>query len=137
MDLKSNVKVSPGYGPVAAAIADNTPMVTAILDTANWDSNTLAVVSGILADAGAEFTLLLEDGDAANLSDAAPVADADLIGTEAAASFIQSDDGVARTLGYKGKRRYLRATLTPTNNASVAPFAMLWLQANPRKAPAT
>lgn len=134
MDLHSNIKFSQAFGPVAA-IADNTPYVSAILDTANFETNGVVIKSGVLGDAGAEFTALLEEGDAANLSDAAAVADADLIGTEAGASFIQSDDNACKKLGYKGRKRYIRLTLTPANNAASAFFDATWYQANARKAP--
>ena len=134
MDLNNNLKIVPGYGPVAP-ITDNTPMVTAILDTRNFDSNMLAIVAGTLADADATFTLLVEEGDAANLSDAAAVVDNDLIGLESQASFTFADDGVTKKIGYKGKKNYIRATLTPANNTGSAPFTMVWIQGNGRKLP--
>jgi hypothetical protein len=65
---------------------------------------------------------LLEEGDAANLSDAAAVADADMVsqanGTapETAAAFTFADDGETRAIGYIGSKRYIRLTLTPANN---------------------
>lgn len=134
MDLHSNIKFTPAINP-AAAVSDDTPFVSSILDTAGFDTNGIQIQSGTLADAAATWTALLEEGDAANMSDAAAVADSDLIGTEAAASFTQADDNACKKLGYKGKKRYLRLTLTPAGNASSSFFSATWYQANPRKAP--
>ncbi len=102
------------------SVADNTALVGAIIDRKDFESLTYLILTGSLGDAGAEFTVLLEEGDVSNLSDAAAVADADLLGTEALASFIQSDDNKCFKLGYRGAKRYTRLTITPTNNATAS-----------------
>lgn len=50
-----------------------------IIDRQGYDSLTYLIATGSIADADVTFTVLLEEGDAANLSDAAAVADADMI----------------------------------------------------------
>jgi hypothetical protein len=52
------------------------------------------------------------------MSDAAAVADAQLIGTEALAAFAFGDDNEMRKLGYIGGKRYSRLTITPVGNNS-------------------
>lgn len=135
MDLHSNIKVSRAIAPVAA-ITDNTPWVSAILDTQNYDTNELVLLAGSLADADATFTTLLEESNDSGMSGANAVADADLIGLESEASFTFADDNVTKKLGYKGGKRYIRATVTPANNTGSAFMAGLWIQANGRKTPA-
>ncbi len=103
-----------------ASVADNTAQVGEIVDSKGFNSLTYLIATGSLADADATFTVLLEDGDAANLSDAVAVADAYLLGTEALASFIFSDDNKCFKLGYIGNKRYTRLTITPGGNASAA-----------------
>ena len=103
-----------------ASVADNTAQVGEIVDSKGFNSLTYLIATGSLADADATFTVLLEDGDAANLSDAAAVADAYLLGTEALSSFIFSDDNKCFKLGYIGNKRYTRLTITPGGNASAA-----------------
>lgn len=117
------------------SVADNTALVGEIIDRKGFESLTYLILTGSLGDAGAEFTALLEEGDAANLSDAAAVPDGDLIGTEALASFIQSDDNKCYKLGYKGSKRYTRLTITPTNNATAALIAATALLGHPANAP--
>ena len=81
--------------------------------------------------------MLFEDGDAANLSDAAAVADAYLLGTEALASFTFADDkqGVRR-LATSAPSVTSRVTITPANNAAGNIFiAGVWLLGHPNSAP--
>ncbi len=132
-DLSSKVHPLKVITPVV--VADNTAQVGSIIDRQGYDSLTYLIVTGTLADADATFTVLLEEGDAANLSDAAPVADADLIGTEALASFTFADDAETRKLGYKGNKRYTRLTLTPSGNSGNAPIAAIALLGHPALAP--
>jgi hypothetical protein len=103
-----------------ASVADETAQVGQIIDVKGYNSLTYLIATGSLADADATFTVLLEDGAAADMSDAAAVADAYLLGTEALASFIFSDDNKVFKLGYVGNKRYTRLTITPGANASAA-----------------
>lgn len=133
-DLHNNIHIRRAISP-AAAVTDNTAMVSQICDTAGYESVELVLASGSLADVDATFTLLLEHGDASNLSDAAAVPDADLLGTEAVGSFTFADDDEPRKLGYVGTKRYLRATVTPANNAGNAFISAVWVLANARHKP--
>jgi hypothetical protein len=126
-DLVNGFNPSIALAPLATALNDNTQQVTTTLDLQGSHAATLFLLTGTLADAGAEFVTTLYEGNAANMSDEAAVADADLIGTEELASFNQSADNKAFKLGYKGNKRYIRAKITVTNNASAAPLAGMWL----------
>ena len=68
-DLHNNI-IWRGISP-AAAVTDNTPFVSQIVDLQGYDAAEFVILTGSLADADATFTTLLEHGDAANLSDAA------------------------------------------------------------------
>lgn len=116
-------------------VTDNTAQVGTIIDRQGYDALTYFIVTGTLADADATFAVLLEEGDAANLSDAAPVDDADLIGTEALAGFTFADDGETRKLGYRGNKRYTRLTITPSGNTGNAPIAAIAVLGRPAVAP--
>lgn len=132
-DLHNHLKFVRAISPVS--VADNTALVSQVIDRLGFESLELVIATGTLGDAGAEFTVLVEDGDAANLSDAAAVSDANLLGTEAQASFIQSDDDKIRKIGYKGDKRYVRLTITPTNNATAALIAAVGVLGNARRSP--
>lgn len=133
MDLHNSIKVSRAISPVS--VADTTAAVSQILDTANFNAHELLIATGSIADADATFAVLIEEGDNSALSDAAAVADADLLGTESAASFQYDDDNEVRKVGYIGSKRYIRATITPTGNASAALISAVWLQSGARVAP--
>lgn len=132
-DLFHNITVARAISPVS--VSDNTAQVGQIIDRQGYRSLTFAVALGSLADADATFGVLVEHGDAANLSDAAAVDDADLLGTEALAGFTFADDNATRKIGYKGAKRYVRLTVTPSANASAALFGAVALLGEPHSAP--
>ena len=133
-DSANLMKLVPLFNPVAA-VTDNTAQVSAIIDTAGFNSVTLGIQTGTLSDADATFAVLVEDGDAANLSDNAAVADTYLVGTEAAASFTFANDNVTRKIGYVGSKRYVRMTVTPTGNTGNLFLAGMAILGDPARAP--
>lgn len=137
-DLHNNIHPVPAIVPVAAR-TDNTPIVSTIVDLQGFDSAELVLVNGANTDANATFAVLIEDGDAANLSDAAAVDDKFLLGSEAIAGFTAADDdNKCRKIGYVGPKRYVRATITPSGNDAGNIFvAGVWLLGHPRHAPTT
>lgn len=122
-EIFNQVRIVPALVPLAAAVADNTAQVGAIVDRRGFDSLLFAIVTGTLADADATFTVLLQHGDASNLSDAADVPDDQLVGTEAGAGLTFADDSKVSKIAYIGVKRYVRLTITPVNNAAAAPLA--------------
>jgi hypothetical protein len=132
-DLLNNIDIRPVLVPVAAALADDTAQVGAIIDHQGYESITYLIVTGTLADAGATFTALLEESEDSGMAGATAVADADLIGTEALASFTQASDSKTFKLGYKGSMRYSRLTITPAGNAGNAPLAAVCVRGHPHR----
>jgi hypothetical protein len=118
-----------------AAVTDNTAQVSAVVDVQGCGSLSLCIVTGTLSDADATFTLLMEESD--DNSTFTAVVDNDLIGTEALASFDYADDGVTFWIGYKGAKRYVRATVTPANNTGNLFLSGVWLKGHLDFAPAT
>ena len=132
-DTANNVNIKRVISPVS--VADTTAQVGQIIDRQGYDSLTYVIATGSIADADATFTVLLEEGDVSNLSDAAAVADADLIGTEVLAAFQFDDDNECRKLGYVGSKRYTRLTITPVANASAALLSAVAVLGHPSSAP--
>lgn len=132
-DLHNNIKVSRAISPVS--VSDNTAQVSQIIDTRGFGSLEFLINIGSVADADATFTALVEDGDSATLADAAAVVDAQLLGTEALASFQYDSDNTVRKIGYVGNKRYVRLTITPASNASAALFSAVAVQGHPAVAP--
>lgn len=121
---KTQVKraISPRY------VTDNTALVSQIIDVQGFNSLAFLLALGTIGDANATFAVLMEEGDDSGLSDAAAVDDADMVsqtyGTapEAAAGFQFDDDDEVRKIGYIGNKRYVRLTVTPTNNSVGSPL---------------
>ena len=132
-DLVNSVHPVRAISPVS--VADNTAQVSQIVDLQSHASLTFVILTGSIADADATFTVLVEHGDQANLSDAAAVPDAELLGTEALAGFTSSDDDKTRKIGYVGSKRYVRLTVTPASNGSAALIAAVALLGHPHVAP--
>lgn len=115
------------------AISSDTTTVGNIIDTRGFQSLEFVNISGTITDG--DYALLIEHGDASNLSDAAAVADSDLIGTEAAASFdADTDDNLALRVGYIGEKRYVRASLVSTNTTTGGTLGVLAILGNPHVA---
>lgn len=139
-DLHNNIKASRGISPVTGGTGD-TAFVSEIADKAGFDSLEAVIAVGTVTDSNVTLQVLVEDGDAANLSDAAAVDDAYLLGIEGnpatptGASLRYDSDNKVTKIGYIGPKRYCRVTVTPTGNTGDIPISMVWLQGHPRKAP--
>lgn len=133
-DLFNKIKASRGVSP-AAASTDNTAFTTQILDTAGFDSATLLVALGSVADADVTFTITMTEGDVSDLSDGTTVASTDVIGYLSSGIFDYSSDNKVWKVGYMGTKRYVKATITPANNTGNIFLAAIWVQGAPRTIP--
>ncbi len=116
-EIHNQIHAVPLIVPVAAR-TDNTPIVSAIIDNANFNSLEFVLVTGTNTDTNATFAVTVEHGDDAALADTAAVSASQLVGTLALAGFTFADDNECRKLGYIGGKRYVRLTVTPSGNDS-------------------
>lgn len=128
-------KIHPLRVIAPVSVADNTAQVGQIIDKRGFESLTYVIALGSIADPDATFVVLLEESDAADMSGAVAVADADLVGTEQQAGFQFDDDNETRKLGYIGAKRYTRLTITPVNNAAAALLSAVAILGHPMIAP--
>lgn len=134
-DLMNTVHPLAAIPPVAAR-TDNTAIVSNIIDTRGFNSMTWLILTGANTDTNATFAVTMDHGDAANLSDAAAVPAADIVGTLALAGFDFADDNETRKVGYAGSKRYVRLTITPSGNDAGNIFlAAIALLGDPALAP--
>lgn len=132
-DLMNNIHVVRAISPVS--VSDNTAQVSQIIDVQDYNSLTFVIAAGGLADTDATFAVLVEHGDDPALSDAAAVPDEQLIGTEALAGFTFADDDEPRKIGYRGSKRYVRLTVTPSSNSAAALLAAVAILGHPAQRP--
>jgi len=118
-DLFNSINLKRGISPYDHGTGD-TAVVSQIIDMQGIDSLVFAIATGSLADVDATFTVLVEESDDPAMSGATAVADADLLGTEALASFTFAGDDKCFKIGYKGSKRYVTCTITPANNTGAA-----------------
>ncbi len=94
------------------AITSDTTTAGNILDLANVEAIEFLIAAGVLTDGA--YAVLIEDGNDSGLSDAAAVADAQLLGTESDAGFAATDDNKVSRIGYIGNKRFVRLSLVST-----------------------
>lgn len=103
-------------------VSDNTAQVGPIIDLQAYASCHFAIAIGTLADSDATFDVKLDEGDDSSLSDASEVTSANsLVGTKSDFDF--DDDDSAIHFGYRGSKRYVRLTITPSGNSGAADVA--------------
>lgn len=116
-DLYHDITQKQLFAYAANTNAD-TAIVSDIIDTQGFNSLTLILHTHGLTDADATAVVLVEDSDSSNLANNVAVADDQLLGTEAGMALTFADDNVTHKLGYRGIKRYVRVTVTPTGNNS-------------------
>lgn len=126
-DLFHNLDLKRGISPAILTNAD-TPFVSQILDTLGLRGAVFGLLIGALTDADATFVVLAEEGDDAALGDNTAIADTNLLGTEALAAPLFSDDNKCFKLGVINNKRYVRVTVTPSgNNSGDVNLAGVWI----------
>ncbi len=133
-DLFSDADVRRAISPVS--VGDNTAQNSEIIDTRGYDQVAFLIALGSIADADATFAVTITHGDASNLSDAAAVGADFLIGSLAGAGFQFDSDNQTRELVYKVVKRYVRITITPSNNAGAALMSAVAVLTGKRDLPA-
>ena len=114
-DLHNNIQALRAFAPVSGG-ANNTAVVSQIIDTQGANALEFIISLGNLADDDATFALTAQESNAANMDGSNQVAATDLLGTTAGASFIFSDDNKVAKIGYVGSKRYVTVTITPSAN---------------------
>lgn len=113
-DLHNNIFGFVALAPVA--IATDTTTVGLEIDLQGYHSIEFLVSTGVVTDG--DYSLILTESDTSGGSFTA-VADADLIGTEPAWTADTDDSKIGR-VGYKGSKRYLKATILSANTSTGA-----------------
>lgn len=133
-DTFNNIHPVIAIAPIT--ITDGTALVSGAIDTAGYESVTFIISTGVLADADATWLPVVKDGDTSTQGAHAAVADAFLLGTEAAAGWAFGDDGECRKIGYIGGKRYVSIEIDDvTANTGSAPFSVVCILGHPRHAP--
>lgn len=98
-------KIKPALSVASAAIT--TAVESAIVDTAGYEGLEFVFLAGTITT---DVVLLVEHGDDSALADAETVDDDLVLGLSANPSAL-ADSDVASSIGYIGKKRYVRVTL--------------------------
>lgn len=126
-DLHSNVKIVRLIEPKAIGTTGAANgSLSAVLDRKGFNSVEIIALHGTAGATGDTTTAIVYESDSATAASFTSVADADLIGTEAAiglpaqATARTSGTGmnIAKGIGYRGNKRYLRLRLYGLGHAT-------------------
>ena len=112
-------------------IASDTTTVGEIIDSQGFESLTLLIQSGVLTDGA--YVAKVEDGDDSGLSDAADVDSDLLIGS--LPSFANTEDQTVKSVGYVGKKRYVRLSITSSGTTTSGFFSAVALKGHAASRP--
>lgn len=136
-DFHSNMKATRVIGPVA--IGANATKTGKIIDRQGYGAVEFVTSYGAIVTTGTIATVVVFEGDVTGTMTS--VADADLIGTEALASRLAgattsgTGSNVAKRVGYKGNKRYVRVDVVGTGTTSVGCVSVNAILMNPSLAP--
>lgn len=125
-DLHNNIKAEVAFD--TAAISSDTTTAGNIIDMQGYGSVEFIIQSATLTDG--TYTPLIEEDDDSGLSSASAVADADLLGTEASAAFIASEDDEVKKVGYIGNKRYVRLSIVSASTSTGGTVSAISVKAN-------
>lgn len=131
--MKNNIAVQRAMN--IQAISTDTTTDGSAIDLQGYESCTFVMEAGAITDG--DYTLVLEESSTGSFGgEETAVADTDLIGTEALASFTADDDDhKVGTVGYIGSQRYVRATVVSTSTSTGATIGVLAILGRPHVKP--
>lgn len=137
-DLHNNVLAVRGTAPVAIGTT-GTGQVGKIVDRTGYGGVEFLIGYGSVTATNAVFTVIVKEGDATSAMTS--VADADLLGTEAAAGVGATatrtsavSKNVFKRVGYAGVKRYVSCLVKSTVTAAV-PVSVAALLGKPSRVP--
>lgn len=137
-DLHNNIQAIRVIPPVAVGTT-GTGQTGKVIDRRGYKSVEFIIGYGAITATGAVFTVTVKEGDATNAMTS--VADADLLGTEAAAGIAagtprtsNSNKLVTKRLGYRGNKRYVQVNVKSTATAGT-PISVNAILGDPEIAP--
>jgi len=119
-DIRSQLEGQIAFN---AAITTNTTTNGTIIDTADYDGGIKFDMAAIAYAGTGDYLPLLVEGNDPALADAAPVADVNIIGTEAGAAIgaLTANTEVLKSIGYVGSnKRYCELRMVSTGVATGA-----------------
>lgn len=116
VDIHNTTEVRRAISAMRQTNSDSA-ITSQIIDMSGYDVCEFYMSTGACTDANATVAVTLAESDASNMSGSNSVAAADRLGSLPAIAAASDDDKVYK-FGYKGSKRYIQVTVTPTGNDS-------------------
>ena len=124
MQYNQNLFVGNALNNVA--ISSNTTTVSSIvIDTKDGEALTLAIKSETITDGS--YSLLIEHATDIGLTDVATVAATDLDALLSTVAFVAADDNKVKSIGYVGKRQFVRISIVSTGVTTGGSFSATYI----------
>jgi hypothetical protein len=141
-EVHNNIRIVRAISPVSLGATASGGKTSVVVDRAGYQSVEFEFSYGAVTATNATVLPIVKEGDVTGTLTS--IADADLVGTELAASLkagTPRTSGVLNTgknftsrLGYKGGKRYIGCVMPPTASAAIVASCNVIL-GNPRKKP--
>lgn len=132
-DLHNNIAVKTAMSPTATT--GNAAVTGVTIDRQGFNSVEFVAMLGTITTAGTTYAIEVQESDTTTSGDFTPVADVDLLGTEADIGFVDSEVNTSKKIGYVGIKRYVRVKVTPAGNTGASTFGVTAVLGNPALAP--
>jgi hypothetical protein len=130
-DLRSLLELNTAFN--VGTIGSSTTTNGNIIDLQGNESATFDIFSGAITDG--TYLPNIQEGDDSALGDATSVTADYLVGTYADATFVAADDQTHKTIGYVGKKRYIRLQLISSGVTTGGMFGAGAILGDPKRAP--
>jgi len=121
LDTHSQIEVQS----TVSALSSDTAIVSPVIDLQGFDSCEFIIATSTLADANATFAVTVAEGDTS--SPATNVPDGDkLYGSLPSFTFALDNSNVK--VGYRGEKRYVQLTVTPSGNTGTGEVAIICIK---------
>lgn len=132
-DLHNNIALKTAMAITAKT--GNTAITGTAIDRQGFESVEFVATLGTITTAGTQYAIEVQESDTTTSGDFTAVADVDLLGTEADASFVDSEIGTSKKIGYVGSKRYVRVKVTPSGNTGESTFGVVAVLGHPALTP--
>lgn len=125
LDIHSQLEVEH----TIAALSSDTAVASPVIDLAGYDGCEFIIANDTLSDSNATFAVTMAEGDTSSPATNVPNGEK-LYGD--LPSFAFGDDDENRKVGYRGAKRYVQLTVTPSGNTGTGIIAIIVLK-RPKK----
>lgn len=118
LDLHSQFEIES----TVATLSNDTAVQSPVIDLQGYDGVEFVIANNTLSDGDATFAVTLAEGDTSSPAD--NVANGEKLYGDLP-NFTYANDNANRKVGYRGAKRYVQLTVTPSGNTGTGAIAII------------